>query len=107
MAPPFQLVGELAAVNCAGVLLGLVEFPADDRTPAPVTARGEVEHEAVGMKLRIGLAAGVVIELSHQKSGGRLPDGAALATPRPGGRPLKMSGGGQDRRLMGLFHRPL
>jgi hypothetical protein len=48
-----------------------------DRTPAPVTAWGEVEHEAVGMKLRIGLAAGVVIELSHQKSSGRFTDSAA------------------------------
>src|ERR1700730_1869341 len=98
MAPPFQLVGELAAVNCAGVLLRLVEFPADDRTPAPVTARGEVEHEAMGMKLRIGLAAGVVIELSHQKSSGRFTDGAALAAPRPGGRLLQMSCGDQNRR---------
>jgi hypothetical protein len=33
--------GEFATVYGAGILLRLVEFPADDRAPAPVTARGE------------------------------------------------------------------
>jgi len=48
------------------------------------------------MELRIGLAAGVMIELCHQQSGGRLTGPTALATARPGGGALEMRAGDED-----------
>ena len=61
----------------------LVELPANDRAPAAVAPRRELEHEAVGVKLRIGLATGGVIELSHRSpaAGSRSWDRGSSAQP--------------------------
>jgi len=105
-AKALQLVGQFAAIDGAGILLRLVKVAADDGAPAPVTARREVEDEAMGMKLRIGFAAGVVIELRHQQSSRVFPHTPSPSASPPGGRALKMRGRRLDCRLMSLLDHP-
>jgi hypothetical protein len=80
-ASSFELGCKGLTVGGAGLFLGLVELAPDDRAPAAVAAWGEVEDEGVGVQLRVGLAAGVIIELRHQKPGGLLARGSGAATP--------------------------
>src|SRR5215813_171999 len=99
IAQAFEFARQLAAVQGAGILLRFVKLPADDRAPGSVTARREIEDEAMGMKLRIGFAAGVVIELRHQEPGGPFPQAATMSASCPGGGALEMPACGKKRRL--------
>ena len=66
-------------------------------------SRREVEDEGVGVQLRIGFAAGVVIELRHQEPRRSLPRGSAPASSGPAGGCFEMRSRRQHRRSMGLL----
>ena len=57
----------------------------------------------MGMKLGIGFAAGVMVELRHENPGSLLAHTTRLAPARPGGGAFQMLGRGQDGGAVDLF----
>ena len=79
MAAAFEPVGEVFAIDCANLLLGLVEIAADKTAPRSVTARRSIEDERVRVKLGIEIAASVMVKAGDGQPDDRFADRPALA----------------------------